>query len=344
MDKAAGGDYDVVIVGAGPGGLSCARHLSGSGLRVLVLEKNDRLGKKICSGEISSKVKTPQGFDRGHPWTEIHVGTDTKRSVVRLPRPYLHTVGRGEIEGYLRSLSDATVRFSEPVTAITPTHVETPNGRYGYRSLVGADGSFSVVRKHLGLPSENICGWAFHYVIDRPCTEFQMYWLPKTLPGSYGYMMSKNRDKTMVGMAWRGEFDHALAARAKAWVGKAFSIDTSRLRSEAMRGNADYRGWEFGNVYLVGDAGGFLNPLTTEGIAFAIKSGEGVARHIRGDPEGRRIMKRMAGAHAWQVRLFRLFTDTRLPFCWMLDWVLQNPNGRVRRKLFDWVFWNLIDG
>ncbi|MCI0504205.1 NAD(P)/FAD-dependent oxidoreductase [Candidatus Micrarchaeota archaeon] len=336
--------FDVVIVGAGPGGLSCASHLAGSGLRVLVLEKNDRLGKKICSGEISSKVKTPAGFDRGHAWTEIHVGTDETKTVVKLPRPYLHTVGRFEIESHLESHCGAAVRFSEPVIGIAPGYVETAKGRYAYRHLVGADGSFSVVRKHLGLPSENISGWAFHCVLERPCTEFHMYWLPKTLPGSYGYMMSKNRDKTMVGMAWRGEFDHALAARAKVWVGRTFGIDASKLKTEAMRGNADYRGWDFGNIYLVGDAGGFLNPLTTEGIAFAMKSGEGVARHIRGDPEGRRIMKRMADAHIWQVRLFRLFTNPRLPFCWMLEWVLKNPNGKVRRKLFDWVFWNLIDG
>jgi len=336
--------YDVVIVGAGPGGLSCARHLSGSGLRVLVLEKNDRLGRKICSGEISSKVKTPPGFDRGHPWTEIHVGTDTTKTVVRLSRPFLHTVGRSEIENHFKSYSDATVKFSEPVTKISPAYVETPKGRYGYRHLVGADGSFSSVRAHLGLPSENISGWAFHCILDKPCTEFQMHWLPKTLPGSYGYMMSKNRDKTMVGMAWRGEFDHKLAAQARAWAGKTFGIDTSRLKTEAMRGNADYRGWEFGNVYLVGDAGGFLNPLTTEGMAYAMMSGEGVAKHILGKPEGRAIMKRMADAHIWQVRLFNLFTNPRLPFCWMLNWVLENPNGKVRRKLFDWVFWNLIDG
>lgn len=336
--------YDVVIVGAGPGGLSCARHLSGSGLRVLVLEKNDRLGKKICSGEISVKVKTPEGFDRGHPWTEIHVGSDNTKSIVKLDRPYLHTVGRHEIESYFMSLGDAEVRFSEPAIKITPEYVETPNGRYGYRHLVGADGSFSSVRKHLGLPSDNICGWAYHVVLDRPCTEFQMYWLPRTLPGAYGYMMSKNRDKTMVGMAWRGEFDHALAAQAKRWVEKTFNIETAGLRTEAMRGNADYRGWQFGNIYLVGDAGGFLNPLTTEGIAYAMRSGEGVAKHIRGDPEGRKIMKSISDAHVWQVRLFKLFTNPRLPFCWMLDWVLRNPNGRVRRKLFDWVFWNLIDG
>jgi flavin-dependent dehydrogenase len=336
-------EYDVVIVGAGPGGLSCARHLSGSGLRVLVLEKNGRLGRKICSGEISSKVITPEGFDRGKPWTKITVGTDKSRHTIALPRPFLWTAGRAEIETFLKDSCDAEVRFSEPVTSITPAHVETPNGRYAYRHLVGADGSFSMVRKHLGLPSKNISGWAYHAVLDAPCPEFCMFWLPRTIPGSYGYMMSRSRKQAMAGMAWQGEFDHGRAAKARQWMAKTFGERAKGVRFEAMKGNADYRGWKFGNIYLVGDAGGFLNPLTTEGISYAIRSGEGVAKHILGNPEGARIMKEMADGHIWQVRLFRLATDQRLPLCWVVEWVLSDPRSGIRKAIFDWMFWNLID-
>ncbi|GAJ10239.1 unnamed protein product, partial [marine sediment metagenome] len=105
-------DYDVIIVGAGPGGLSCARHLSDSGLRVLVLEKNDRLGRKICSGEISPKVLPDEDFDRGHEWKRITVGTDTTKHVIGLDRPFLWTMGRYEFETYLAGKSDADIRFS----------------------------------------------------------------------------------------------------------------------------------------------------------------------------------------------------------------------------------------
>lgn len=339
------GEYDVIIVGGGPGGLSCARHLSGSGLRVLVLEKNDGPGKKICSGEISSKVYPDEDFDRGHPWTEIHVGTEKKKHVLKFNRPYLWTIGRREIEGHIASKCEADIRFGEPATKITDTHVETDRGRYSYGHLVGADGSFSLVRKHLGLPANDISGWAYHVVLDNPCPEFHMHWLPETLPSGYGYMMSRSREKTMVGLAWRGEdFDHGRAARAKKWIGERFGIDAAALRSEAMKGNADCRGWKFGNIYLVGDAGGFLNPLTTEGIFYAIKSGEGVARHILGDAEGRRIMERMVDAHRWQVRIYKMANDPRNPLHWIINWVLDDPNSGIRRKIFDWVFWKFMDG
>lgn len=41
--------YDCIIIGGGMAGLTCAAHLTGSGLRVKVLEKSDRLGGRIRS-------------------------------------------------------------------------------------------------------------------------------------------------------------------------------------------------------------------------------------------------------------------------------------------------------
>lgn len=337
--------YDIVIVGAGPGGLSCAKHLANSKQRVLVLEKSPELGQKICSGLISPKAFPEQRDDRGIPWTGISIGTRASKAFVGFDRPFLWTLGRKDIEGRLLADSTAEVRFSEPVRKITRDFVETDHGRYGYQHLVGADGSLSRVRKHLGLPSENVVGWAFHYILDRPCEEFQMYWLPREFKGAYGYMMPKNRRQTMVGLAWAGVgFDAEIAAKAKRWVAETFAVDPERTPHEAMKGNADCRGWRFGNVYLVGDAGGFLNPVTTEGIWFAMKSGEGVAKFILGDPDGERILAKMVAQHRRQVRIFKLMTDRRLPLCWLIEWLFRNPTRGVRHRLFQSIFWRLMEG
>jgi len=42
-------EYDVIVIGAGPGGASCAALLAKKGLRVLVLEKNSRAGGKAMT-------------------------------------------------------------------------------------------------------------------------------------------------------------------------------------------------------------------------------------------------------------------------------------------------------
>jgi len=338
----------VVIIGAGPGGLSCAKHLAGSAKKVLVLEKSAGLGQKICSGLISPKAfpdMAGHSDDRGIPWTEISVATRKSKKAIKFTRPYLWTMGRKDIEGRLLGDCTADVHFSEPVRTVTRDFVETDKGRYTYKHLVGADGSLSKVRKYLGLPSKHIVGWAFHYILDRPCAEFQMHWVPREFKGAYGYMMPKNKQQTMAGLAWAGEsFDAEVAARAKTWIAATFHIDPDKTPHEAMKGNADYRGWRFGNTYLVGDAGGFLNPVTTEGIWFAMRSGEGVAKFILGDSEGERILVKMVAAHRKQVRIFDLMTNRKLPLCWFIEWLFRNPERGLRRRIFGGVFWNLMEG
>ena len=134
----------------------------------------------------------------------------------------------------------------------------------------------------------------------------------------------------MVGgaMAGKDSIRAVLAPRVREWVKKEFGLEAIKHRSEGFRGNADYRGWRFRNVFLAGDAAGLLNPVTTEGIYYAVKSGEGVARHILGDREGERIMEALGRTHRGQVLLFNLFTDPNLPFCWFVNWVLRTP-GRA---------------
>jgi flavin-dependent dehydrogenase len=309
-----------------------------------VLEKCAGLGKKICAGELTAKVLPGETFDRGRPWTEIHVGNDKTSYPISLPRPFAWTAGRFTIEDHLRKGCEAEIYFNEPVQNITRDYVETRTRRYHYQKLIGADGAGSIVRRYLQIPKERIVGWAYHFVLDRPATEFHIYWLPRQFPAGYGYMMSRSREQTMVGIAFEGErFDKAIAARAADWVTQRFGIPASALRHEAARGNADYRGWRFGNVFLVGEAAGLLNPLSTEGIYYAIRSGEAIGKHLRGDPEGERTLNHLAKVHRRQVWLFRLVTHKRLPFCWVIDWILKDARHGLRRRLMQWVLYWLMD-
>jgi phytoene dehydrogenase-like protein len=45
-------DYDVIVIGAGPSGTCCAALLAKKGLKVLLLEKNARVGGKMMDGRI----------------------------------------------------------------------------------------------------------------------------------------------------------------------------------------------------------------------------------------------------------------------------------------------------
>jgi glycine/D-amino acid oxidase-like deaminating enzyme/nitrite reductase/ring-hydroxylating ferredoxin subunit len=60
VSEAADGPVDVVVVGAGIVGLTCARALARTGARVLVLEAEDRLGRGV-TGQSTAKVTVGHG-------------------------------------------------------------------------------------------------------------------------------------------------------------------------------------------------------------------------------------------------------------------------------------------
>ncbi len=64
--------YDVVVVGAGPSGLNASRRLSEQGLKVLVLEKKQKLGEHvICTGIVGEQAFQEFGLSRGSILKEI---------------------------------------------------------------------------------------------------------------------------------------------------------------------------------------------------------------------------------------------------------------------------------
>ena len=53
---AMGWDYDVIVVGAGPGGATASRCCAQAGLKTLVIEKERLPRYKVCGGCLSAKT------------------------------------------------------------------------------------------------------------------------------------------------------------------------------------------------------------------------------------------------------------------------------------------------
>ncbi|MDF3821152.1 FAD-dependent monooxygenase, partial [Leptospira sp. 96542] len=162
---------DILIVGAGPAGLSLALHLiqisKEWASRILIIEKKKHPRRKLCGGALSvPALEILENLSLDPPEDifavdEIRIRFQ-KHSYSLKGNPVLKIVNRASFDHFLsETLKSKGVRILEEVSFESANAqndgylVETNIGTIYCRSLVGADGSSSIVRKSLGLKRNN---------------------------------------------------------------------------------------------------------------------------------------------------------------------------------------------
>lgn len=277
--------FDAIIIGAGPGGLRCATILASHGLKTLVLERKAEVGPKVCAGGIPfhalAELNIPPDIQEASFPTQV-IQSPWQQARVDFKEPVITTVNRERLGTWQlneASKAGAIVRTASPVSAISNTQVTTTHGTIAYRSLIGADGSTSMVRRHLGLRSHHL-GVGINYQLPEPWPEMEWHLDPKQFSSGYAWIFPHRQTTSVGAYACRNDLDATnLHSRLLTWA-KSRGIDLSKAKTQAALINFDYQGWDFAPIYLVGDAAGLASGFTGEGIFPAIVSGETVARTI----------------------------------------------------------------
>ncbi|HKD36422.1 MAG TPA: NAD(P)/FAD-dependent oxidoreductase [Pirellulales bacterium] len=154
---------DVLIVGGGPGGSTCAAKLRAAGADVLVLDKRTFPREKPCAGWITPQVIETLALDveayrREHvfqPITGFRTGLLGGREVeTHYPKPVSFGIRRYEFDRYLLERSGVNCRLGEPLKTLERIDGHwRANESIEAKMLVGAGGHFCPVAQRLGARS-----------------------------------------------------------------------------------------------------------------------------------------------------------------------------------------------
>jgi flavin-dependent dehydrogenase len=276
-------DADLLIVGGGPGGLATALHARAQGLSVIVAEPRTTPIDKACGEglmpgglvELTSLGIDPPGLPfRGiaylneHRRAEAHFRSSPGRGVRRTT---LHAALAARAkEQDTEWISTRVTRVDQDVAGVTAAGVRA-------KWLVAADGLHSSVRRAVGINAvagkPRRYGVRWHFAVPAWSEFVEVHWSP----WGEAYMTPVEPDLVGVAILSRhrpdlGWFPHLAAQLRGAAQGRPRGCGP--LRQVVSRRVA-------GRVLLVGDAAGYEDALTGEGISLAVKqAGAAVAAII----------------------------------------------------------------
>ena len=186
QDARAPARHPVIVVGAGPVGLTAAIDLARQGVRVVVVDDDNKLSfgsRAICFAKRTLEIWDRLGcgeriVDKGVSWNvgKVYFQDELVYSFNLLPepghrRPAFVNLQQYYCEGYLhehaRTLANLDLRWKNKVVGVDRTRdgvqldVDTPEGRYALQAdyVVACDGARSPVRALIGEESK---GRTFH--------------------------------------------------------------------------------------------------------------------------------------------------------------------------------------
>ena len=308
-------DTNVIIVGAGPAGSTCAWQLRRNNIECLILDKDPFPRTKLCAGWITpSVVRDLRLMEDAYPhglvkFERLHFRFFGRSVPLRTTQ---YSIRRYEFDKWLVD------RCGAPVVEHTVRSIERVDGKYvidgKYRCeyLIGAGGTncpvYRTVFRDLNPRSHNslIVAMEKEFRYDYSDPNCYLWFFENRLPG-YSWYVPKGGGYINIGIGGKQAGLEGQNHIRKHW---DLFLNSLRERGLVDAGAVTPKGYSYyirhgarvtnsEKAFIVGDAAGLATRDMGEGIGPAVQSGLRVARSIAlGEPYS---WKNLTGYSAWEL-------------------------------------------
>ncbi len=292
--------FDVAVIGSGPSGASAAYELTKNGLKTILIEKETLPRYKTCGGgfvyrglrnmPFSVEEAIDIKFDEVNILFDKNLSFNTKRE-----KPIISMVMRDQFDHLIVKEAQAkgvelfqNAKVENLVFNENYTQIETSRGNINAKFIIAADGALSATAKLAGWGETRTMSPALEYEITVSDETFKKLagsarFDIDIVPHGYGWCFPKaNHLSVGVGSFMKTKKKLNLKADYQTYL-KNLGIEEV-LHEEAhgfiIPTSPRKDGFVKKNVFLTGDAAGFADPITAEGISNAIASGMMAAQAI----------------------------------------------------------------
>jgi flavin-dependent dehydrogenase len=287
-------DYDLIVVGAGPGGTSAAITSAQLGAKVLLLERGSFPRHRVCgefvsaesldllSGLLGSDSEALVHSSIAIPLARVFLDGQLIKSRIQ---PAAASIARFDLDRALwNSAGHKGVELRDRVTVkqIDPSKgagftISSTDGEFHARAVIDASGRWSNINRIPLGDEARFVGIKGHFTEAEPSRSVDLYFFdggycgvqPVALHGSNDSRVNACalvRADIAISLSDIFPLHSSLHSRSRGWTSLMDEVTTSPLIFRDPRPIRD-------GLMAVGDAAGFVDPFVGDGISLALRSG-----------------------------------------------------------------------